>query len=64
MTKKLYEYDRNVEYGPASAEDEAAYTEALRRGTPFILKGHHGWEMRFTVRNVPTIEEDKKLYGV
>lgn len=64
MNKVLFEYDRGVAYGPASDEDEALYTAALKRGTPFITKGHHGWEMRFTVRNISTVEEDKKLYGV
>ncbi len=63
-TNRLYEYDRNVEYGPASEEDAKAYTEALQAGKPFITKGHFGFEMRFTVRSVRTPEEERKLYGV
>jgi hypothetical protein len=63
-TYQLYEYDRGVKYGPASDEDCAAYTKALQSGTPYILKGHHGYSMRFTVRLERGPDSERQLFGV
>lgn len=64
MVYRLFEYDNGREFGPASDEDQAAYTAALQSGQSFITKGYHGISLKMTVRKVRTIEEEKNLYGV
>ncbi len=64
MSYQLYEFDNGKQFGPASDEDAAAYTKALQEGKQYITRGYHGYTLKMVVRNVRSIEEEQKLYGV
>lgn len=64
MQNRLFEYDNNREFGPASDEETQRYTDNLKQGIPYILRGYHGYNLKMTVRSVRTPKEEKELYGV
>ncbi len=50
----LYEYDTGHKYSPASEEDVVEFQKALSSGKGFFSKGHHGYSLRFVVKELPS----------
>lgn len=59
----LYEYDRNVVFGPASDEMKAKFKAAQESGKPYFMYPYHGYELRMVVREVRSPDEERALYG-
>lgn len=46
----LYEYGRNVKFGPASKERVEQYEACLKAGQKYFLYPYHGYNLAMTVR--------------